>query len=101
MPPQGRWDRLAEEMTAHRGKATILSMEFLCWAKPAAAERIVTSLGDADVHVVLTVRDTASVLRSQWQTNCRNGAEVPLRRLIWGLRQVVEKEGTPASRPNG
>lgn len=95
----GRWDRLAEEMTDHRGKATVLSMEFLCWAKPAAAERIVASLGEADVHVVLTVRDTASVLRSQWQTNCRNGAEVPLRRLIWGLRQVVEKDGVPASRP--
>jgi hypothetical protein len=96
---EGRWDRLAEEMKAHRGKATIVSMEFLCWAKPAAAERIVASLGDADVHVVLTVRDTASVLRSQWQTNCRNGAEVPLRRLIWGLRQVVEKDDRPASRP--
>ncbi|WP_183100732.1 hypothetical protein [Nocardioides pelophilus] len=95
----GRWDSLAEEMVAHRGKATILSMEFLCWAKPEAAQRIVDSLGDAEVHVVLTVRDTAAVLRSQWQTNCRNGAEVPFRRLIWGLRQVVEKEGRPATRP--
>ena len=98
----GRWDRLADEMTAHPGKATILSMEFLCWAKPRAAERIIASLGGADgrdVHVVLTVRDTAAVLRSQWQTNCRNGADVPLRRLIWGLRQVVDKDGAPASRP--
>ncbi|PWN04461.1 hypothetical protein DJ010_02145 [Nocardioides silvaticus] len=94
----GRWDDLAAEMTAHRGRATVLSMEFLCWAKPAAAERIVASLGDAEVHVVLTVRDTAAVLRSQWQTNCRNGAEVPLRRMIWGLRQVVERED-PRSRP--
>ncbi len=95
----GRWDQLAEEMTAHRGKATIMSMEFLCWARPEAAERIVASLGDAEVHVVLTVRDAASVLRSQWQTNCRNGADVPLRRLIWGLRQIVENDGVPASRP--
>ncbi len=94
----GRWDRLAEEMTAHRGRASLLSMEFLCWAKAAAAERIIASLGEAEVHVVLTVRDAASVLRSQWQTNCRNGADVPLRRLIWGLRQIVEKE-QPASRP--
>ncbi len=95
----GRWDRLAEEMLAHRGRATVLSMEFLCWAKSPAAERIIASLGDAEVHVVLTVRDTASVLRSQWQTNCRNGAEVPLRRLIWGLRQSVEKDSQPSSRP--
>jgi hypothetical protein len=95
----GRWDRLADEMVAHRGKATVMSMEFLCWAKPEAAERIIASLGDAEVHVVLTVRDTAAVLRSQWQTNCRNGAEVPFRRLIWGLRQVLEKDGRPASRP--
>jgi len=95
----GRWDVLAEQMVAHRGKATVLSMEFLCWAKPDAAERIVASLADAEVHVVLTVRDTAAVLRSQWQTNCRNGAEVPLRRLIWGLRQVLEKDGQPTTRP--
>lgn len=95
----GRWDRLAEEMVAHRGRATILSMEFLCWAKPEAAQRIIDSLGDAEVHVVLTVRDTAAVLRSQWQTNCRNGAEVPFRRLIWGLRQALEKDGRPATRP--
>ena len=98
----GRWDRLAEEMTGHRGKASVLSMEFLCWAKPEAAARIVASLGGTEgreVHVVLTVRDTASVLRSQWQTNCRNGSDVPLRRLIWGLRQIVEKDDVPASRP--
>ena len=95
----GRWDRLAEEMTAHRGRAVVLSMEFLCWAKPAAAERIVRSLGDADVHVVVTVRDSAAVLRSQWQTNCRNGEEVPLRRMVWGLRQAVRQGGEPASRP--
>ncbi len=95
----GRWDRLAEEMLAHRGRATVLSMEFLCWAKPQTAQRIVASLRDAEVHVVLTVRDTNAVLRSQWQTNCRNGAEVPLRRLIWGLRQTVEKDDQPSSRP--
>lgn len=95
----GRWDRLAAEMTAHRGRATVLSMEFLCWAKPQAARRIVETLGDAEVHVVLTVRDSAAVLRSQWQTNCRNGAEVPLRRLVWGLRQIIENDGEPKSRP--
>ncbi|MDZ5621220.1 hypothetical protein [Nocardioides bizhenqiangii] len=95
----GRWDRLAEELTAHGGKGTVVSMEFLCWARPAAAERIISSLGDAEVHVVLTVRDTAAVLRSQWQTNCRNGEEVPLRRMLWGLRQIVKEDGEPASRP--
>jgi hypothetical protein len=96
---EGRWNRLAAEMVAHRGTATVLSMEFLCWAKPEAAARIVESLAGAEVHVVLTVRDTAAVLRSQWQTNCRNGAQVPLRRLIWGLRQVVEKDGHAERRP--
>ncbi|WP_183094570.1 hypothetical protein [Nocardioides stalactiti] len=95
----GHWDVLAEEMVAHRGKATVLSMEFLCWAKPEAAAQIVESLAGAEVHVVLTVRDTAAVLRSQWQTNCRNGAEVPFRRLIWGLRRTVEGDGHPSSRP--
>lgn len=94
----GRWDRLAEQLTSYDGAAALVSMEFLCWAKPPAAARIIETLADAEVHVVLTVRDSAAVLRSQWQTNCRNGEDVPLRRMIWGLRQAV-RGAEPATKP--
>ncbi|UMG93196.1 hypothetical protein [Nocardioides sp. TF02-7] len=95
---RGRWERLAGEVLAHRGRGTVVSMEFLCWASPEAAARIVASLAGAEVHVVLTVRDTAAVLRSQWQTNCRNGAPVPLPRMIRALRHVVENDGAAGQR---
>lgn len=96
---EGMWARLSEEMLSYDGRAVILSMEFLCFAEPEVAARVVESLSDAEVHVILTARDTASVIRSQWQTSCRNGSKVPLQRLLWGLRTTLNSEEPPDSRP--
>src|SRR6476619_6799928 len=52
---RGRWAAMAAEMLAHRG-ASILSMEFLSFADTDAAARVLASLEEADVHVVVTVR---------------------------------------------
>lgn len=96
---EGAWERLSREMLAYDGGSVVLSMEFLCFADPEVAARIVDSLADAEVHVVLTVRDTASVIRSQWQTSCRNGSKVPLQRLLWALRSTLDSEEPPDNRP--
>lgn len=69
----GAWRALAEEMLGHDGAASIFSVEFLGFAGRAAAERIVRDLAPAEVHVVLTVRDTCAVLPALWQTHCANG----------------------------
>ncbi|HEY0772972.1 MAG TPA: hypothetical protein VGD51_02730, partial [Nocardioidaceae bacterium] len=42
-------------------------------AGPRVAQRVAESLAGAEVHVVLTVRDTAEVLPGLWQTHCANG----------------------------
>ncbi|HYG93748.1 MAG TPA: hypothetical protein VD859_09180 [Nocardioides sp.] len=96
---QGKWAELSGEMLSYDGRAVVLSMEFLCFAEPDVAARVVESLADAEVHVVLTVRDTSSVIRSQWQTSCRNGSKVPLQRLLWGLRTTLNSEEPPDNRP--
>ncbi|HEU4512069.1 MAG TPA: hypothetical protein VFR87_03090 [Nocardioidaceae bacterium] len=69
----GAWDAVTAEMLAWDGAASVLSVEFLSFAGPRVAQRAVESLAGAEVHVVLTVRDTAEVLPGLWQTHCANG----------------------------
>jgi hypothetical protein len=69
----GAWKRLADEMLTYDGKSSIFSVEFLGFAGPGAARRIVEDLSAAEVHVVLTVRDSCEVLPGLWQTHSCNG----------------------------
>ena len=69
----GAWQGAAREMLEYDGRASVFSVEFLSFASPAAARRIVADLSAAEVHVVLTVRDTCEVLPGLWQTHCANG----------------------------
>lgn len=85
----GAWDRIVAEMLEHRGKASIFSMEFLSFADTEQATRILESLQDARVDIILTVRDTVSTIPAQWQTSCRNGGQVPFRRFVYGVRDAL------------
>jgi hypothetical protein len=69
----GAWDAVTAEMLAWQGPAAVLSVEFLSFGGAKAARRVVEGLAGAEVHVVLTVRDTAEVLPGLWQTHCANG----------------------------
>ncbi len=69
----GAWDAITAEMLGWDGAASVLSVEFLSFAGPRVAQRVAESLAGAEVHVVLTVRDTAEVLPGLWQTHCANG----------------------------
>ena len=70
---RGAWPVLAREML-DADAASIVSMEFLSFADPRRARRIVASLAPADVHVVLTVRDLTATIPALWQTNVRTGS---------------------------
>ena len=95
------WYAMAQEMTAHRGRGSILSMEFLSYAEPAQAQAIIDSLGDAEVHVVLAVRDARSAIPTQWQTSARAGSAVPWRNFVLAVENALDPEATaetPAQR---
>ena len=68
----GSWHRLVTEMRAQRG-TSVMSMEFLSFARPRQVRRVVAALDFAEVHVVVTVRDAALVIPSLWQDSVRNG----------------------------
>ena len=64
---RGEWDRTVDRLTGYDGKASIFSMEFLSFAHRPGAKRVVGSFGDADLRLILTVRDSASAIPAQWQ----------------------------------
>ncbi|HSE08134.1 MAG TPA: hypothetical protein VLB29_05670 [Nocardioidaceae bacterium] len=70
---EGAWSGVVAEILAHEGAASVVSVEFLSFAGRRPARRVVEDLAGAEVHVVLTVRDTVEVLPGLWQTHCANG----------------------------
>jgi hypothetical protein len=68
----GAWASLREEMFAFTGRASVVSQEFMSFARRPRARAIVQSLAPAKVHVVLTVRDASRVVPASWATSTRN-----------------------------
>ena len=71
-PWTGEWDVLAGQALRARERA-VISNEVLAASSPQQAERAMRSLLQADVHVVATVRNFASLLPAEWQeaVKCR------------------------------
>lgn len=72
-PWVGDWDVLTGQALS-APSAAVISDEILAACNPPQADRAVRSVLSADVHVILTVRDFASVLPAEWQERikCRD-----------------------------
>ena len=90
----GEWDILATQARQAPGIA-VISHELFSAAGEEQAARAVASLSPAEVHLVLTVRDMASLLPAEWQEtvkhrNARGWAD-------W-LGDVIDTESVSADR---
>jgi hypothetical protein len=68
---EGAWSRLVGDIERWRGDA-VISMEWLCSAKPAQARRLVTSFGSRNVEIIVTTRDLGRTIPAAWQEFMRN-----------------------------
>lgn len=66
------WEQLSEEVNAWPGTA-VISHEFFAGASEQQAARAIADLPGAEVHVVLTARDTLSLVTARWQEFVKNG----------------------------
>ncbi len=73
----GAWQRLVAQAAAHPGDV-LVTHEFLCGASAEQAARALESFPDAEVHLVVTARDAASVVSAGWQESVKNGSSVDL-----------------------
>jgi hypothetical protein len=93
----GAWNRLAAEVNGCGLPTAVVSEERLDVANPRQAKRAVAAFGDADVHVVVTVRDLARVAVSSWQENVKNGGTWTLQEFLARL-QDPDAAATPPAR---
>ena len=68
---EGEWDVLARQAVSAQGTA-VISHELFAACDAAQAQRAVRSLQPAEVHVVLTVRDMATLLPAEWQESVKH-----------------------------
>jgi hypothetical protein len=71
------WDLLVGEINAWPGTA-VVSHEFFAGATSEQVKRALSDLGDAEVHVVVTARDTLSLVTARWQEFVKNGSTAPI-----------------------
>jgi hypothetical protein len=81
----GAWDRLAEQVRAWHGTA-IISHEIFARATPTQVERAMASLGDAEVHLVLSVRDLVRQVPAEWQENVKHRSNITYARFLEIIR---------------
>lgn len=109
----GAWQRLAQEANGQDADV-LITHEFLCGASAEQASRAISSFPDAEVHLVVTARDAASVVSAGWQESVKNGGTVDLDSVMagkpaggpefsmrtWDLAGVLERwtPGLPADR---
>jgi len=101
----GAWGRLRDELAGWPGTG-LVSHEFFCGASREQAQRLVSDLAPAEVHLVLTARHAAGMLAAGWQEMVKNGGtqllgEVPRKPgpgsefgwRTWDLHGVLKRWG--------
>lgn len=78
----GAWDKLAREVREHDG-TSIISHEIFAAASRSQVERALRSLGDdAEVHLIISVRDLVRQIPAEWQENLKHRAGFRYRRFL-------------------
>lgn len=70
--PRDPWDRLVAQARRSGAQTAVLTAEQLSVAEPHAIGALVESFAPAQIHVVYSARDLASVVPADWQTRLRN-----------------------------
>jgi hypothetical protein len=71
------WGVLREQVNHWDGTA-VVSHEFFAGATEQQAARAMADLEGAEVHVVVTARDTVSLVTARWQEFVKNGSTAPI-----------------------
>jgi len=83
-PWLGEWDILTRQALRAR-KAAVISSELLVACDDRQADRGARSLHPAELHVVLTVRDFATLLPAEWQETVKCRGTVPWEEWLDGV----------------
>ena len=95
MRPQakGEWEALVRRARRARGNV-VLSHEILAGAKPAEAERALSDLSFAEVHVIYSARDVARQVAAEWQEQLKHQRKVTFKTFLKQIRETDQRQGT-------
>ncbi|HEY5986615.1 MAG TPA: hypothetical protein VIV12_09595 [Streptosporangiaceae bacterium] len=97
VPDMRHWTELTADVAAQGDRRVLVSSEFFADADDAAARRVVSDLGGARAHVVVTVRPLIKIMPSQWQQYVQNGLLPPYPDWLDGiLNKPPEQVPTPS-----
>ena len=82
----GAWDRLAEQVRDWDGTA-IISHEILGNASRVHVAKALASLGDTEVHVVMSARDLVRQIPAEWQENVKHRRTTTFATFLEDLRE--------------
>jgi hypothetical protein len=83
----GAFNSLVEEMAGYTGRSIVVSEEELGLARPRHVKKLVRSLGEHRVHVVIGVRDMARTVLSAWQQDVVTGGTSTWRDFVAAVRE--------------
>ena len=86
----GRWNEVCRQAREHDG-TMIMSHEVLGGATAQQVERAYAELEGLDVHLVLTARDLARQVTSEWQERVKNGSARSFAKFERRLVRQLEK----------
>lgn len=84
----GSWSRLVDTIVSSSRSTAVVSVERLSLATPEQARALVAALEPTEVHAILTVRDLARVLPSDWQSKIKQGR-------TWSFDEYVRSAAEP------
>jgi hypothetical protein len=93
-PNAGAWDRLVRQ-ALRAPRAAVISHELLAAASEEQARHAIASLGDAEIHVIVGVRDFATLLPAEWQESVKHRCTTPWQ--DW-LGDVIDREADDPDR---
>lgn len=85
----GTWDQLCRDARAFPG-VTVMSHELLSAGTPDQIARAMVGLEGLETHLVLTVRDLARQITSEWQERVKNGSTISFRKFQRGVVRQIE-----------
>jgi hypothetical protein len=85
----GSWDSLTEEINAYAGTA-VISMEFLVMAGQRGIGILSRSFGDAELRIVVGVRDLGRTVPAMWQEAVKNRSTRTFAEYVEGIRDENE-----------
>jgi hypothetical protein len=71
------WTRIRHELASSSGTG-LISHEFFAAASARQASDMVSALGDAEVHVIVTAREPLGLFTASWQESLKNGSTTPM-----------------------